>query len=334
MKQSMITSEIKVGILVLIGVILLFYMSFKVEKFGFFREEGYEISAVVDNASGLDRRTPVFIAGVQVGSISRISLTGYRARIRMLIKKSVAIPLDSTVAIKSQSLLGDKYIEIVPGEEKANFAEGAIITNVVASPDFDQLFARFDLAAKNIGDTMGEFKGIIGENEKVNIKKTIENIQVASSDFKNVLIRNKDDVHRIMTKTASITERMDSIVKDVDEGKGTLGLLVKDDKLYHDAKDTVASLKTITNNIEQGKGTLGMLAKDETLYGEVRDTLSNFREITEGIKKGEGTLGKLAKDDSLYMETEKAVKKIQKGAESLQEMAPITILGTIFGFVF
>ena len=93
-------------------------------------------------------------------------------------------------------------------------------------------------------------------------------------------------------------------------------------------------LKTITNNIEQGKGTLGMLAKDETLYGEVRDTLSNFREITEGIKKGEGTLGKLAKDDSLYMETEKAVKKIQKGAESLQEMAPITILGTIFGFVF
>jgi phospholipid/cholesterol/gamma-HCH transport system substrate-binding protein len=77
-----------------------------------------------------------------------------------------------------------------------------------------------------------------------------------------------------------------------------------------------------------------MLAKDGTLYVEVKDTFANFKEITDGIKKGEGTLGKLAKDDSLYLETEKTLKKMQKGAESLQEMAPITILGTIFGFFF
>jgi phospholipid/cholesterol/gamma-HCH transport system substrate-binding protein len=334
MKQTIITTEIKVGILVLVGVILLFYMSFKVEKFGFFREEGYELSVVVDNASGLDRRTPVFIAGVQVGSISRISLTGYRARVRMLIRKSVAIPIDSTVAIKSQSLLGDKYIEIIPGSENSNFAEGAILTNVVTSPSFDQLFAQFDSAARNIGDTIGEFKGIIGENEKVNIKKSIENIQVASSDFRNILGKNKNDVDRIISNTAVITNKMETIVKDVEQGKGTLGLLVKDDKLYNDAKDTITSLKNITSDIEQGKGTLGMLSKDGALYSEVKETFSNVREITDGIKQGEGTLGKLAKDDSLYLETEKALKKVQKGAESIQEMAPITILGTIFGFFF
>jgi phospholipid/cholesterol/gamma-HCH transport system substrate-binding protein len=77
-----------------------------------------------------------------------------------------------------------------------------------------------------------------------------------------------------------------------------------------------------------------MLSKDGALYSEVKETFSNVREITDGIKQGEGTLGKLAKDDSLYLETEKALKKVQKGAESIQEMAPITILGTIFGFFF
>ncbi|MCK7512775.1 MAG: hypothetical protein MZV70_57935 [Desulfobacterales bacterium] len=68
-------------------------------------------------------------------------------------------------------------------------------------------------------------------------------------------------------------------------------------------------MRSITNDIEQGKGTLGMLAKDGTLYVEVKDTFTNFKEITDGIKKGEGTLGKLAKDDSLYLETEKDVEK-------------------------
>ena len=334
MKKTLITTEIKVGILVLIGVLILFYMSFKVEKFGLFREDGYELSVILDNASGLDMRTPVFVAGVQVGNIKKISLSGYKAKVRMLLSKNVKVPVDSTIAIKSQSLLGDKYIEIIPGVESKYFAEGDKITNVSTSPDFDQLFARFDIAAKNIGDTMGEFKGILGEDDKVNIKKSIENIQVASSDFRNILGKNKDDVDRIISSTAVITNKMETIVKDVEQGKGTLGLLVKDDKLYNDAKDTVTSLKSITGDIEQGKGTLGMLAKDGALYSEVKETFSNVREITDGIKKGEGTLGKLAKDDSLYLETEKALKKVQKGAESLQEMAPITILGTIFGFFF
>jgi phospholipid/cholesterol/gamma-HCH transport system substrate-binding protein len=334
MKKTLITTEIKVGILVIIGVMLLFYMSFKVEKFGFFREDGYELSVIVDNATGLDARTPVFVAGVQVGNISKISLAGYKAKVRMLVRKNIKVPVDSKVAIKSQSLLGDKYIEIIPGVDNKYFAEGDKMTDVITSPDFDQLFARFDTAAKNIGDTMGEIKGIIGEDEKVNIKQSIENIQVASSDFRNILVKNKDDVKRIMSSAAAITNKVETIVKDVEQGKGTLGLLMKDDKLYNDAKDTVTSLKSIANDIEQGKGTLGMLAKDGTLYVEVKETFTNFKEITDGIKKGEGTLGRLAKDDSLYLETEKALKKVQKGAESLQEMAPITILGTIFGFLF
>lgn len=334
MKSTFLTTELKVGVLVLIAVIVLFYMSFKVEKFGFLREEGYEVSVILDNANGLDRRTPVLLAGVQVGNISKISLSGYKARVRMRLTKSVKVPVDSTIAIKSQSLLGDKYIEIIPGAQRQYFAEGDRITSVVTSPDFDQLFERFDTAAKNIGDTLGEFKGIIGEGERANIKKSIENIQVASSDFRNMLGKNKDDVSRIVRSTATITNKMETIVNDMEQGKGTLGMLVKDDRLYNDARDTVTSLKAITNDIEQGKGTLGMLAKDGSLYVDVKDTFTNFKEITDGIKKGEGTLGKLVRDDALYAETEKTLKKVQKGAEGLQEMTPVTILGTIFGFFF
>jgi phospholipid/cholesterol/gamma-HCH transport system substrate-binding protein len=299
MIKRIMTTEIKVGLLVLAGVVLLFYMSFRVEKFGFFRNKGYELSVVFDNATGLDRRTPVYIAGVQVGNISEINLEGYKAKATLVIKKGVNIPVDSTIAIRSQGLLGDKYLEVIPGIGRQFLADKGVIGNVASSPGFDRLFARIDTAAKNLGDTMGGLKGLIGENEKASIKKSIENIQAASTDFKDLLRTNKEDINLIVSNSATISDRLGAIVKDVEDGKGTLGLLVKDETLYNDAKEMVASLKSISSDIEQG----------------------------------EGTLGKLAKDDTLYVETEKAVKKVQKGAEGIQEMTPITILGTIFGFL-
>ena len=170
-------------------------------------------------------------------------------------------------------------------------------------------------------------KGIIGEQEKANLKKSIENIQVVSGDFKALVASNKDNIGRIVNN-------LETVSKDIESGKGTIGKLVKDETLYNDAKDVVASLKTVSKDIEQGKGTFGKLAKDEALYTDVRKAVDNITEITDGIKKGEGTFGKLAKDESLYNETEKAMKKVQKAAEGIQELTPITILGTIFGSFF
>jgi phospholipid/cholesterol/gamma-HCH transport system substrate-binding protein len=348
MSNNKVSSEIKVGILVLIGILILFYMSFRIGKFGVFREAGYNLVVYFDNANGLDPKTPVQLAGVEIGKVSRISLAGYKAKVTLSINEGVKIPVDSKIAIKSQGVLGDRYLELLPGKETTYLAQGQPIREVVSTPDFDEIFGRISVAAQSFGETMDQFKGIVGDKERAGIKQSIENIQVVSGEFKEILKENKGEVTRIVHNAADFSDRLNlmadkadetitglnSIVKEVESGKGTLGLLVKDDKLYKDAKDTVTSLKSITSDIEQGKGTLGKLAKDDSLYVEAKETVKNVRDLTDGIKKGEGTLGKLTKDDSLYVEAERAMKKLQKGAEGLQEQTPITILGTIIGTFF
>lgn len=304
-----VTPELKVGILVLAAILVLLYMSFRIGSLGGFRERGYLLYVTVENAGGLDPRTPVQIAGVEVGKVDSIKLEGYKALISLHIRKGVPVPADSKVSIKTQGVLGDKYIEIIPGKAARYLAAGDRIQDVVTPPDLNQVFAEVGTAAKNFGDTMKDFKGLLGEQEKESIKKSLANIEVVSSDFKK-------------------------ISSDIEKGKGTLGKLVKDDTLYNDARETVSSLKAVSKDIEQGKGTLGKLAKDEALYDETKEAVAGIKEFTDGLKKGEGTLGKLAKDDSLYNETEKAMKKVQKGAEGLQEMTPVTVLGTIFGIFF
>lgn len=307
--KNRFTPEFKVGILVLAAILVILYMSFRIGAIGGFRYGSYTVYVTLDNAGGLDQRTPVQLAGVDVGRIGSIKLEQYKALIALQIRKEVVIPKDSEAAVRTQGVLGDKYIEIIPGRSAIYLAGGDRICCVIPSADMGKVLADIGQAAKNFGDTVNEFKGLLGEPEKEAIKTSIANIESISGDFKK-------------------------ISREIEEGKGTLGKLVNDDTLYNDAKDTVASLRSVSKDIEEGKGTLGKLAKDETLYNDTKDAVANIKDFTEGMKKGEGTLGKLAKDDTLYNDTEKAVKKVQKGAESIQEMTPVTVLGTILGVFF
>ncbi len=334
MKNKVFSTELKVGILLLTGIIILFYMSFRIGKYGFFQEQGYELFVTFRNASGLDVKTPVQIAGVAVGRIKEIVLDSYKARVTITIKKDVKIPSDSRVAVKSQGVLGDKFIEIIPGPGKTFFAHGGRISDIIETPNLDEIFTNISTAAKNFGDTMSEFRGLVGEKEKVNIKNSIENIQVVSSEFKNLIHENRQNIDRIVDNADETLTGLKTIVKNVEDGKGTLGLLVQDDALYRDTKEAVATIKNITSDIEQGRGTIGKLVADDTVYIDAKDTIKNMKDITDGIKKGEGSLGKFAKDDRLYDETEKAVRKVQRAADGISEMTPVTILGTLLGMLF
>ena len=341
-------TEVKVGLVVLIGVVILFYMSFKVGTFGKLTSGGYDVIVSLENSSGLDSKSPVQIAGVDVGKVRRISLDGYKARLILLIRDNVKIPRDSKISVRAFGILGERYLAIIPGASKEFIRDKDEIKDVVGGAEVEELTTNVSSAAKNFSEVMGQLKEVLGDNEKEALKTSISNIKAASGDFKEMVASNKVGVQKMVTNMASasdkigpITEKADSaltglqaIVKGVEDGKGTLGLLVKDDALYRDAKETVGYLKGITSDIEQGKGVLGKLAKDETLGNDVQATMKSVREITDAINRGEGTLGKLAKDDTLVKEAEKTLKKVQKAAEGIQEQTPITVLGTIFSFFF
>jgi phospholipid/cholesterol/gamma-HCH transport system substrate-binding protein len=331
------TTEFKVGVVVLIGILVLFYMSFRIGKFGALSQAGYVVTAEFKNVAGLDTKSPVEVAGVEIGRVTRISLDGPRAKVTMLIRQDVKLPIDSKVAIKSFGILGDKYIEIAPGQSTVMAGNGDRLANVATYADYDEIFQNVASAAKNFGDTMEQFKGAIGEKEKKDIKESLDNIRVVSGDFRNLIAENRGNVKKIVTNVAEastklgpVAEKADvaltqisTVMRDVGEGKGTLGKLVKDDQLYYDTKEVVASLKSISSDVAEGKGTLGKLVKDDQLYNDARDTMQNVKGFTGGLKDG-----------NLVGEAEQTMKKIQKAADSVQEQVPITILGTIFGLFF
>ena len=83
-----ISTEAKVGLFVLIGLIILAYMSFKVGQQGFsLLKHGYTITAVFDNVSGLEKKgASVQMAGVEIGKVEDIQLKDGRAVVTMRIR--------------------------------------------------------------------------------------------------------------------------------------------------------------------------------------------------------------------------------------------------------
>jgi phospholipid/cholesterol/gamma-HCH transport system substrate-binding protein len=90
-----------------------------------------------------------------------------------------------------------------------------------------------------------------------------------------------------------------ALLKEIREGKGTVGKLFAEDKLYRDLNAFVESANEVTASINKGKGTIGKLANDPRAYNDLQASLANLQEMTRRINAGEGSLGQLLKDDKL-----------------------------------
>jgi phospholipid/cholesterol/gamma-HCH transport system substrate-binding protein len=97
-----------------------------------------------------------------------------------------------------------------------------------------------------------------------------------------------------------ILAKIDRIVDDLQNGKGTAGKLITDPTLYNQATSTVTQLNALATNLNSGKGTVGKLLNDPEMYNHLNDTVTRLDNIVSNLDAGKGSAGKLLKDDSLY----------------------------------
>ena len=112
-------------------------------------DEGYSINAKFQNVSGIIEGSDVQIAGIVVGSVTKLSLDkdNYYASVKMNISPDVKIPKDSSVAVISNGMLGGKYLAITPGADDAMLAEGDAIKFTQSTISIESLINKFVLSS-------------------------------------------------------------------------------------------------------------------------------------------------------------------------------------------
>lgn len=113
------TVELWVGLFVVAGFAALFMLAMQVSNLSTYsNKEGYEIEARFEDASGLKVRSPVTMAGVTLGRVTKINFDGrsFQAIVTMRIEEQYnQLPAGTSANIYTAGLLGEKYVGLLPG---------------------------------------------------------------------------------------------------------------------------------------------------------------------------------------------------------------------------
>jgi phospholipid/cholesterol/gamma-HCH transport system substrate-binding protein len=110
--------------------------------------------------------------------------------------------------------------------------------------------------------------------------------------------RAKGSFADVSEQVATGVDEITGLVKDVRAGRGTVGKLVTDERLYADLEAFAASATDVTNAIKRGRGTIGRLINDRRAAESLEASLKSLDELTRRINNGEGSIGRLLKDDT------------------------------------
>lgn len=340
-----LTPEAKVGLFVLMGIILLVYMSLRLGGMQFGRAEGYSISVNFDSAAGLDQNASVRVAGVEVGRVKTIKLKDNKAQVVLEIKKDFKIGKDFAALLTTKGLLGEKYIELIPGSPTAPpLEEGGVITHTKSYADMDKLISMlsdisedFRKVSRSLGNVFG---GESGETTLKNIVKNLEDLSfrvnhlVAKNDQQlGRIIKNMDEFTSLLAKDGpTISNDLKLAVRNLND------TLVSTSKNLNDMisenrgnlKDGVENLKAASLSLQQAMDTVKRVTNE--IGPDIKETVASVGSITKKIDSGQGSLGKMVNDDTLHENINKTVTGINKYIEKAESFH--TFIGYRGEFLF
>jgi phospholipid/cholesterol/gamma-HCH transport system substrate-binding protein len=279
-------TEAKVGIAVIMGAALLVLMLGKVERWTRADQVGTQLITRFDTVAGLELKSPVQVAGVTVGEVTDIRLAENQAEVAIMLYPGVSIYKNAEATIKSTGLLGEKYLELIPGPAtNGTYNDGEVVPQRPGSGDIDRLVSQLNAVAVDIRAVAAAMRDTLASDTgKARIDEILENTR----SFTQAL--NK--------RGPEIMDRVNAIFAKIEQGEGTIGKLVNDPGVYHDLEKTLADVRSIVEQINKGEGTLGKLVHDPALYDRLEGAAGGVEKIAKKVASGEGTLGRLLTDDT------------------------------------
>jgi phospholipid/cholesterol/gamma-HCH transport system substrate-binding protein len=295
--RSLAWSELKIGIVTVIALALAGVLIFTLSGAGGFSWQRYSLKTVFGNIAGLNEGSQVRIAGVPVGSVTKIDFLDERVEVTFEISKEMQSRVTnmSTAALGSVSLLGESSVDITPS------------TKGTPVPEWGYVPA-------------GRAPGSITE-VATQATAGLEEATKLIQDIRN----GRGTVGKLFTDQALYTElnsfiaAAEDVASKVNQGRGTLGRLANNDAAARSLEASLQNLEMVTARIRSGEGSIGKLLNDDALSRSLTSTTSNLDAITGRLNKGEGTMGQLMTNDQLFQRLNSMSDRLDKLMASLQQ---------------
>ena len=285
-------NPLKVGLLTLAAMASVIVMSLKItsNKSGFGEYVTYK--TILQDASGIFEKSSIKVAGINAGRIKKIQLNGAQgALVTFEMLEEVKLTDKSILKIKSVGFLGDKYLDIILGDQSGDRLPPESFVTAQAGEGIEEL-------SKDAGEVLKEVKEIAktikeslrDEQGKNMVKEIIANIHDITGSLKRLSTGNEDKINQIIDDVQAISDQL-AFETDRSQKDSLMGDLSKIGPILDKADTAVTDLKIIIADLKDGKGTVGKLLRDDAVVDQVSQTLSSVNRLVNRINNIEADIG-------------------------------------------
>lgn len=280
-----ISNEVKIAIVAIVGAIILFFgLNFLKGIKIFSSRNSYFIR--FSNVSGLSSSTPIFANGYKVGSVRSIVYDytqDHNIIVQADLNENIKLPIGSKAEI-IKDIMGNIQIDLVlaennnpliqPGDTIFGRINGGAVDQLKGlMPYTEKIVPKVDSITTNLNKILEE-KDII-ESIK-NLKATTQNLTKATQELTKLTITINQKLPAITEnarQTMQNTNQFTQQLKQVD----VQGTMQKVDQI-------ATNLKNLSDDLNQNKGTLGLLMKDPSIYKKLQQTIESADTLLKNIK--------------------------------------------------
>ena len=274
-------TEIKVGITTIISLAVFIWIMAWAKNF-LVTTSDQEITIYFDNVSGLEIDDDVTVRGLRMGFVQDIILDRNIILVKISIDGKLELRKDAEFWLATVDLMGDKKIEIFPGNDIEKL-DVNIIHNGSFRPDLSTMMEtigamRTDLftIVDDIKISLKAINGYLTDDQiKTDFKSSLSNIHKLTTKIDQMIDENRENF-------AQITENTSALTADAKQ-------------FLEQNKDNLTSSITTLNIV---------LAKSDTL-------VSSFNQLMVETKAGKNNLGKILYDDSLMVSMKESIERLR-----------------------
>ncbi len=257
------------------------------------RQQGYKINILFKNVTGLQTGDAVTVSGLKVGRILEMKLDRDHVNVRVWMNGQVPFAKDSRAEIRSIGMIGEKYIDLIPGSGAAMLQDGDAIYGAYVSDIAD--------AGGSLSELMSQTNALLA---KLNTAMDTAFSHRSQKAVAATLINAESISHELNANMHGNMRRLKNTLAHVDSLSYSLNAFwqrrqASVDSVTQNLSTTTAQLPATLSKldsaltetrkllaaVEQQKGAVGKAIYDDELYNKANETVTQLQSILDDVKK-------------------------------------------------
>jgi phospholipid/cholesterol/gamma-HCH transport system substrate-binding protein len=245
----------------------------------------YTVTIHFQDVTGLEKSDFVSVSGLRIGRVARLRLNGLSVLVDVKIEPGLELPVDSRAQIKSLGMVGEKFIDIMPGKSDQMLADGDEIQGLHAG-DISDLGGSMEDLLKQAQQFLDELQSIIhtvfDSDTQRDLKESLYHLRNLSSGLDNNLIHMNRTLANLDSLSTNLADRREKVGTSIDNFYAASNRL---EDFTNKLDNSLTSMQTLLTKIENKEGALGKVISSDELYNDIRHLTAELDTLVQDLKR-------------------------------------------------